>query len=103
MVCLGFKPGGVRMEGAEESTELRRHPTLNFSSWYSVRLGNGCVCVCVWVWVCVRERVLERTRERVCRMGESVDGEALMSGDDSQHHLEKTMTHILSFYLFVLL
>ena len=24
MVCLGFKPG--RMEGTDESTELRRHP-----------------------------------------------------------------------------
>ena len=25
MVCLGLKPGGGRMEGADESTELWRH------------------------------------------------------------------------------
>ena len=26
MVCLGFEPRVCRMEGANESTELRRHP-----------------------------------------------------------------------------
>ena len=30
MVCLGFEPRGGRMEGANESTELRRHFYLIF-------------------------------------------------------------------------
>ena len=36
MVCLGFKPGGVRMEGAEESTELRRHPMVRHYLGYLI-------------------------------------------------------------------
>ena len=28
MACLGVEPGGGRFEGADESTELRRHPNI---------------------------------------------------------------------------
>ena len=31
MVCLGFEPEGGRMKGANESTELRRHPDIKNS------------------------------------------------------------------------